>query len=239
METFSSVLIFGGILFLLAGFGSFADTRKPDKRFKNGYKNNEELDPEAPKRGMIFLTVGMLALGLNWLISPSKPSQTEVAQSEATKPTSKRQPNKSSKNLSSKNSIHLNQDHWVYQKKTANISVAGIQNNEYKLFFTCAKNIKLTSLVLVTPSPLGEELKKQEVSFGGNRSIASTELQYEYKSPRIIVLDKTNLKDALLSHNILMDLKITTVIGDKEFRFPLDGAPNSIKKVLKDCNGEW
>jgi hypothetical protein len=81
-----------GIVTLLIGMAGFLDTRKIDRRFKNGYKNNEQDTrdfPTAAKRTFIGAIICLVAFGIGKL-SPNvlgeKSAQVEAASPPAVLP---------------------------------------------------------------------------------------------------------------------------------------------------------
>ncbi|MFM0643410.1 hypothetical protein PQR14_03700 [Paraburkholderia bryophila] len=81
MDNIGVVLVFLGVVTGLVGIGGFFDTRKVDRRFKTGYKNNEPDTRDFGRSGKrILCGIGICIAGaaVNQLTSPSRPS-SEVA----------------------------------------------------------------------------------------------------------------------------------------------------------------
>lgn len=79
MAALGTCLIILGILVALAGFGGFVDTRKADRRFKTGYKNNEPDTRNFGRAGRFVLYgVGVCVIGaaINSLIGSNDETPT-------------------------------------------------------------------------------------------------------------------------------------------------------------------
>src|SRR5260370_27881787 len=82
MSNFGVRLFFLGVLTGLIGVGGFFDTRKVDRRFKTGYKNNEPDNRNfgrAGKRILYGIGICIVATALVSLSSPSEHSSSAQA----------------------------------------------------------------------------------------------------------------------------------------------------------------
>lgn len=79
MSNFGIAVLFFGILVALAGIGGFFDTRKVDRRFKTGYKDNAPDNRDFGRSGKHLLYgVGISIVGAA-IISLSSPSSSQSA----------------------------------------------------------------------------------------------------------------------------------------------------------------
>jgi hypothetical protein len=87
MDNIGIGLFLLGILVGLAGIGGFVDTRKVDRRFKTGYKNNEPDTRNfgrAGKRVLYGIGICIVGSAVVHLASPSQPSAPATAVDSAT-----------------------------------------------------------------------------------------------------------------------------------------------------------
>ncbi|WP_158899268.1 hypothetical protein [Burkholderia sp. L27(2015)] len=81
MNNFSNILWIAGVVTILVGFSGFVDTRKVDRRFRTGYRNNaiDSRDiPRAKKRFLLGVAICMVAFGIGSLGSTRRRGEPDA-----------------------------------------------------------------------------------------------------------------------------------------------------------------
>lgn len=214
MEGFLDFIHFVLCVTAFIGFLLFWDFRKVDRRFKNGYKNNEEKDPEVTWLGIKIL---LASLPILFIISSIRGTDSPA-----------------SSNYAQKEEIQK----WQYIQQAYNTSGATIGTEQLNLTLLCNKTKQQIQLAISTSDPIDKDQMKQNIQFDSRRSIASTKTTLDTKNPTTIFLDKSGLKEDLLKSK---QVHVTLHGQNKTFNysFSLKNSKATISRVINDCNGKW